>query len=61
MTSGADADHMLEMCSRAIRRLHEIAKLDPIPNALVRGEADVLEKWIVELKLHAASGTLKVD
>jgi hypothetical protein len=47
----SDEEHILEHCSRSVRRLHEIAKLDPIPNALVRGEADVLEKWIVELKL----------
>ena len=47
----SDADHLLDLCSRSIRRLHEISKLDPIPSALVRGEADVLEKYVVELKL----------
>ena len=50
-----DVDHILNMCSLAVQRLHRIANLDLIPNAIVRGEADVLEKWIVELKLIHAS------
>jgi hypothetical protein len=56
-----DTDHILDCCTRAVRRLHEIAKLDPIPNALVRGEADVLEKWIVELKVIRASGLVALS
>jgi hypothetical protein len=50
-----DEDHLLEMCSRSIRRLREMSELDPIPQVLVRGEADLLEKYVVELKLHRAA------
>lgn len=46
-----DEEHLLNLCSRSVQRLHEIARFDMIPQSLVRGEADVLEKWIVELKL----------
>jgi hypothetical protein len=51
-----DEDHILDLCSRSIRRLHKIAQLDPMPSVLVRGEADILEQWITELKLlrHAS-------
>ena len=51
----SDAEHLLDLCSRSVRRLHEIAKLDPIPSVLVRGEADVLEKYVVELTLGAGA------
>jgi hypothetical protein len=51
----SDQDHLLDLCSRSVRRLHEISKLDPIPSVLVRGEADVLEKYVVELKLGAVA------
>lgn len=47
----SEADHLLDLCSRSIRRLKEMAALDPLPPRLLTGEADALEKYVIELKL----------